>query len=544
MTWWNDIWLNESFATWMARKVVEKFNPEWDAHEQREQERHKAMLIDRLASTRQIRQPVKRPDDLANAFDGITYDKGGAVLTMFENWLGEQGFRDGVRRYLNRHAYGNAKAEDFFAALSESNPALAKSFSSFVEQPGVPRIDVALDCTTAKPELHVQQERFLPGAAVTPAPRQKWSAPVCVRYEGQASDKPFCTVLNDVRNSIALPVNTCPGWVLPNPSGVGYFLSGIDGSLLKGLVKAPLTGAEVVSLAADLSTLARSAAFSLDQVLEMAAGYAADPRPEVAKAAAEAVSGMHTAIFDANGRIQLMLWVNRHFAKRALQLGWQPREDDSDATRKLRAHLLPLATEIGGEPALRAEANKLALQWLSRKDGPQLGAMLRPLLHSAAYSGDRILLDALVAAAAASPDGGERDELFRALGSFTEPVLRQQAFDLLLSDRFDAREAVTILSTAARNPDSAPAVQQFVREHYDFLLAKLPEDYGAIMPEWGKMLCSVPERTAFQNFFQARAAKQKGGARNLAQALESIDICLANRKMQEENVRRFLATIQ
>ncbi|MFD2271936.1 M1 family metallopeptidase [Undibacterium arcticum] len=113
MAWWNDLWLNESFATWMSRKVTEKFNPAWDAQAQREDERINAIHTDRLASTRQIRQTIAKPDDLANAFDGITYDKGGAVLSMFESWLGEQRFRDGVRHYLKQHEHGNATAEDF-----------------------------------------------------------------------------------------------------------------------------------------------------------------------------------------------------------------------------------------------------------------------------------------------------------------------------------------------------------------------------------------------------------------------------------------------
>ncbi|MFC6520245.1 M1 family metallopeptidase [Undibacterium arcticum] len=136
MAWWNDLWLNESFATWMSRKVTEKFNPAWDAQAQREDERINAIHTDRLASTRQIRQTIAKPDDLANAFDGITYDKGGAVLSMFESWLGEQRFRDGVRHYLKQHEHGNATAEDFFCRDLRIRCAAVQGFFEFCRTTG------------------------------------------------------------------------------------------------------------------------------------------------------------------------------------------------------------------------------------------------------------------------------------------------------------------------------------------------------------------------------------------------------------------------
>ncbi|HJW57336.1 MAG TPA: M1 family metallopeptidase [Burkholderiaceae bacterium] len=541
MAWWNDLWLNESFATWMARKTVERFNPAWNAQEQRESERHKAMQTDRLASTRQVRQPIASRDDLANAFDSITYDKGGAVLTMFETWLGETRFRDGVRRYLDRHAFGNATAEDFFAALSESEPAFATAFSSFVEQAGVPHIALALDCSGA-PALRVHQERFLPGMPPTGTAQQQWMVPYCVRYAGQKSDKPYCVMLSGKQASLPLPEATsCPAWVLPNPSGSGYFLSSMAPALLNGLSHASLNASEAVALSGDMTMLAYSAALPQDQVLRMAARLAADARPEVAKAAADAAASVHPAMLGKKERIRLARWLSRHFGKRAKALGWLPQEADSDATRALRVALLPLLAETGADPVLRVEAKRHAMQWLGRKNAPKLGGMLRPVLQSAAYSGDQALFDALVTAAATSRESGDRNVIFHALGSFTSPALLQQSMNLALSDRFDPREAVTILRTASESPENAQAVNQFVRQHYDALLARLPEDYGALLPKWGNMLCSRSERDTFDSFHRQRAALHPGGTRNFLQALETIDLCLANRRMQGGKVKRYLA---
>ncbi|HYD79080.1 MAG TPA: M1 family aminopeptidase [Paucimonas sp.] len=540
MQWWNDLWLNESFATWMARKTIKQFKPEWDTEAHRKRERAHAMHIDRLASARQVRQPINVPDDLANAFDGITYSKGGAVLTMFETWLGEEAFRDGVRRYINRHEYGNATAEDFFAALSELDPKLAKGFSSFVEQPGVPRVGMTLQCE-GKPTLRLTQERFLP-AKPEAGPAQSWTIPVCVRYEGQKSDRPQCMLLSSKEAEWPLPdAAACPGWLLANPAGTGYFLPAPDASLVLQLPYRKLSGSEAAALAADLHLLAESASFPIDRVMDMAARYARDPRPEVVKAAVDAVDGIRTEWLSATERSKLARWIARHFGARAAQLGWLPRESESDATRSLRKVLLPLVASKGADRKLRAEARALAMKWLANKDKPPVGAMLGPILQTAAFSGDETVFDALAAAVSASRDAGLRHEMFSALGAFENPRLRQRAFELTLSERFDIREAAEILDAASKVPRHAPAVHAFIRERYDALAARLPEHYGARFAHWGKSLCSAQDRSALQQFFGGRIAGLKGGARNLAQALETIDICLASQSVQQERLKRFLA---
>ena len=127
------------------------------------------MDADRLPSARRIRQPVIAQDEVKAAFDSITYAKGESILVMFEAWLGREKFRDGVRRYMARHAWGNATAEDFFAALAATDDALLPALRGFVERPGVPMLDVALDCTAA-PRLELRQRRFEPAGAAAGAP--------------------------------------------------------------------------------------------------------------------------------------------------------------------------------------------------------------------------------------------------------------------------------------------------------------------------------------------------------------------------------------
>jgi cytosol alanyl aminopeptidase len=538
MAWWNDLWLNESFATWMARKNVKRFNPEWDSHARSSQERHKAIEADRLMSSRKIRQSIEVREDVENAFDSITYDKGGAVLTMFETWLGEEGFRDGVRRYLKRHAFGNATAEQFFDALADADPSLAKGFASFVEQPGVPLVSMRLECAS-RPVLHLTQERYLP-AAKEQGRAQSWIAPVCMRLDGQASDKPFCTVLRNRTEKVQLPVNSCPAWILPNPQGAGYFLTSLAGTKADRLARVPMNPGEAVSMLADMGLLVNSGSFPADVMMNLLASFAADPRPEVVKEAAEIAIELYSTLTRDQDRQRYAAWIRAHFGKRAAELGWLGRPGDTDAVRRLRIVLLPLVTEIGAEPALREQARQLAMGWL-RGDGVEVGGMYRQIIRSAAFNGDAELFGLLAQGVARSTDSEARNEMYKALGNFRAPVLRQRAFELVFSDKLDPREASTILFEAGETAENAPALQQFLGARLDALLPRLPEEMMTRIPRWGKHLCSVSEREGFMQNFGPRVKTHPLSAQSYAQTLETIDICIAGRKAQETRMSKYLA---
>ena len=154
--------------------------PEWHWDFRRVDSRAWAISSDRLASARRIRQPIEVRSDVRSAFDGISYSKGQSVLAMFENWLGPDKFRAGVRRYMAQYAWGVATADDFFAALAAEDAALLPAFRGFVDRPGVPLLGIALDCASG-PRLTLTQQRFLPKGS-TGDPRQQWVFPACVQY--------------------------------------------------------------------------------------------------------------------------------------------------------------------------------------------------------------------------------------------------------------------------------------------------------------------------------------------------------------------------
>ncbi|MDQ2870464.1 MAG: M1 family metallopeptidase [Acidobacteriota bacterium] len=147
LAWWDDTWLNESFATWMAARLLKDWKPEWDSAVSDVATRSETLDKDILKSARRIRQPILSPADIDNAFDDISYGKGGAVIAMFESWVGPEKFREGIRRYLSGHAFGTASSADFLSALEEAgSPGVARAFSTFLDQPGFPLVTADLRC--------------------------------------------------------------------------------------------------------------------------------------------------------------------------------------------------------------------------------------------------------------------------------------------------------------------------------------------------------------------------------------------------------------
>ncbi|HEY9112577.1 MAG TPA: M1 family metallopeptidase, partial [Rhodanobacteraceae bacterium] len=222
LDWWNDIWLNESFATWMQQKIEGEIHPDWHAHLGRIMGGQEAMQNDSLASARMIRQPITGNGDIETAFDGITYQKGAAVLGMFENFVGPKVFQQGMQAYIKAHAFGNATADglvDAIATAAGKGEAFKKAFKSFLDQNGVPLVATRLDC---KPKdaavLELTQSRYLPLGS-SGDPNRLWGVPVCVRFPNGAQ----CQMLSTKTAQMKVDGGQCPAWYMPNTNGDGYY---------------------------------------------------------------------------------------------------------------------------------------------------------------------------------------------------------------------------------------------------------------------------------------------------------------------------------
>src|SRR5207248_7258954 len=204
-SWWDDLWLNEAFATWMTFKTLESWHPDWGAALDRVSARGRALGADSLLSARRIRQPIESDDDMLNAFDAITYQKGASVIHMFEQFVGAEKFQRGVRRYLEAHAYSTASARDFLSDVSgASDVDIQSAFSSFLDQAGAPLVTAQVRCEPGRrPTLQLSQERYFP-LGLEPTAQQSdavWEIPVCVRWSGGRT----CALLATRSGAVELP---------------------------------------------------------------------------------------------------------------------------------------------------------------------------------------------------------------------------------------------------------------------------------------------------------------------------------------------------
>ncbi len=539
--WWDDIWLNEAFATWMGSKIVDRWKPEWGWAVQRAGARTAVMDQDSLATARRIRQPIAGNDDIANAFDGITYQKGAAVIGMFEGWVGAEGFRKGIQQYLKSHAWGNATADDFVASIAEATktPAVVPAFRSFLDQAGVPLITVDLQCGGGPPRLLLSQKRFRPTGS-TGAAEERWQVPVCART-GDPGAATACTLLTEPTGSLALP-GPCPARVLANAEN-GYYRVLYKGSLL-GKVLADrgrhLTPGERVATLSDAAALARSGDVPMATALALVPVFANDPDRPVVESVLKIAAVPRDLLVTDEMRPRYRQFVSDAFGARAIALGWVPRPGEDEDTQLLRAELVPFVANEGDEPALVAQASALAKAWL--KDRKAVDPLVSSqVLDVAARHGDMELFQAYLAAARKAADRRERMRLLGALGLFRDPAVVPAALALTLSDEFDARETVFILREEAMSPETRPEAWAFLKANFERLSARLPRESPARFPMLASGFSDAGRRADVEAFFKDKAPKYMGGPRVLAQTLEQIQLRAAFKAAQQESVSDFLS---
>jgi alanyl aminopeptidase len=541
-SWWNDIWLNEAFATWMDTLVVDEWQPDWHVRMNMDR-RSGAMRQDSLVSARSIRQPIESLDDIENAFDGITYEKGAAVLRMFELWEGADTFRDGVRRYMKAHADGNATTDDFLAAQSEAaGKDVATPFSTFLDKPGLPLVQVALTCpASGSPVVHLAQRRFLPPGSKG-STDQTWQIPVCMRW-GAGDANRSCTLLSTAQADVTLSSKSCPAWLEANDGQAGYYRTLYQGDLLKNLAAAgaALQPIDRAGLLLDLSPLIDTADLSPKDAIAISQAFIADPDPLVAS---ESVSpAFHLAelgLISDDQQPSYQRMMVKLFGSRAEALGLKPAAGESENQLELRMTMLGAALVIGEDPTLLPAAEKLGTGWIDDHSSvaPELADLL---LNVAAAHGDKALFDKIHSAAKAADDEEDRDRLYGSLFSFRDPHLFGQALALLTSGELPAGLTGRLVFGTIGDYRTRAQGWAFLKANFDQLHAGLPTDFSSYLLALGGSLdCTDQNRADYVSFFGDRAKTFPGGPRVYQNTLEGMDLCLARKKLIQSPVNDLL----
>jgi alanyl aminopeptidase len=456
--WWDDIWLNEGFASWMANKIVNQYHPEWKMNISELNSYQGAMENDALLSARQVRQPIESNDDIANAFDSITYQKGSALLNMFESYMGPEKFREGVHRYLLNYEWKNATSADFLAALAGGDSNIASAFSSFLDQPGVPLVTAHLECNGGAAHLNLSQQRFFPLGS-TGRTNQLWKVPVCVRYPVGSGDARQCALLDQKSADVQLSkASGCPGWVDANADADGYYRVLYQGDLLGNLFKNDaevLSLPEKVSLIGDVAALTENGKVPLGKALALAPILAADSHREVITKTMDITTGLEDAYLVPEDLLpRYRQYLMDLYGGQAQSLGWKASPGDTDDARLLRAQVLGVVANQAEDAEAITEAKKLAAAWLD--DHKAVASdMVAVVLNTAARHGDRDLFDHMRAAAKRETDENFRGILLFSLGFFPDREIVKIAMPIVLTDEFDSRQSLAIVGGVAQSAKTA-----------------------------------------------------------------------------------------
>lgn len=549
MVWWDDIWLNESFASWMGDRTLTTLHPAWGTPVAKVNLASTAMGMDSLVTARAVRQPIRSRGDVVNAFDGITYGKGEALLTMFERYVGPEKFRLGVRRYLQAHAFGNATAQDFVSAISaEAGQDLAPAFFSFLDQPGVPLVNVRLSCEKGQtPRLELSQRRYLPLGSKGDGQQQHWQIPFCAHYPGAKGTARACTLLTGAEGQLELPGSGCPAWVMPNAEATGYYQFQLEGKLLDRLVAEgarSLSMPERVSVVSNVGVLADLGAIPAGTALALVPRLLAgsDDR-HLLNATVPIVEGVKEHLVPADQRATFARYVRDVYGQRARALGFKgdpaDESDDSDEMWLQRRTLIELVAVQGEDAQLASEARALAERWLKDHSAAE-PIMVDAVLRIAGHYGDAAFYERLRQAAKAAGNQDERIHLLQGMAAFRTREQVKANFDALASDEFDIREAFMLLAAPTNQEETREYAFELFKSNYDTLTQKMPRETLPYMSFMGGSFCDAEHRASVETFFKERTAKEPGGERVLAQVLEGIDLCAAKKAAQEPSVAAFL----
>ncbi|HSR97243.1 MAG TPA: M1 family metallopeptidase [Kofleriaceae bacterium] len=545
MKWWDDLWLNEGFATFLATRTLRAVRPEIEAELEAAYSVNGVMSVDSLASARRIRQPIETTHDITNAFDGITYQKGAAVLTMIEHFIGDEPFRRGLHELLVAHATGNATTADLIAALAASaGKDLAPLASSFLDQPGVPVVAARTRCEGGRGRLELAQSRWRPIGSTTPD--ATWTIPVCVRAGIAGRVHEACTVLDAPTGTLELP--GCAEWVMPNAQGAGYYRATLppdDLARLRDRGTPRLAVVERVQLAHDLEAAFSSGALAGGDVLRALEPLARDAHGAVAMVPLSLLTFIHTYIVEGTQRASLRARVARLYAPAVAALGWTPAATDRPWRRLFRANLLAfLALEIE-DPSVLAEAARRGRRLLGldsdrtrHRDAvaPDLAELS---LAAAVRTGGADVFDALLGELERSDDAQLRQRALLALASTRDPALVSRALDLALDPHLRANERLVALKPLLGALATRDAAWAWLTAHFEALAALLPDRYGGQIPAMVSM-CDARRIDEVRAFFAPRIDKLTGGPRNLALALEGAQQCTARAAAQRDSVQRYL----
>lgn len=534
--WWNDIWLNEAFATWISYKTMDAVYPNTGFDLAAQRAAIGAMDNDSLASARQIRNPIDRNADILDAFDSITYRKGGGVLSMFENYLGEEAFRDGIRLHMRRFEDGVADVDDFMTSIADGSksPDVVESFNSFIMQPGIPYLDVEFTCPAPDAGLiRVSQSRYARVGSTIDPTAQTWVIPLAIKMNGANGERTVRQIFSG--SSMEVPLDGgCPDWVLPNADGAGYWRFALNESAWQNLITNydQLSAAEQLSFIDSATAAFTSGDLSASTLLQAIAVNANGSW----SAALDPLSTLNSyldVLPDEVSRDAFRDFVRAAYDERWNRLASSPASSLSEGEQLLKTSLSSALINMDRLDEERARLAAGAAAYVGVINSPDPSALTPDLVQTAiriaAENDDGAFFQAALDYAESATNQRERRQIFYTLARKGNEADALALMDLVLTDAYEGQLTWGVYLATLQNQAARAATWEKFKTDFEQVIAKTPEIRKPQTARLVSYFCTSDEIDDAIAFVETQASLISGYERRLAQATESARLCAAFR---------------
>jgi puromycin-sensitive aminopeptidase len=532
MKWWNGIWLNEAFATFMEMLVTDAFRPEWERWVSFGLSRSAAFDVDALASTRPIEFEVVSPEDAEGMFDILTYEKGAAVVRMLEQYLGADEFRAGIRTYLQKHQFDNTETTDLWDALEEAtDQPVRRIMDSWIFQGGFPVIDVEIIDDGGTVRLSQQRFRYLDiddGPDVT---EPRWSVPLIMSQERDGAIEFERVLLEGDSTDVALW--EAVDWVLVNTEGTGFYRVRYSPDLLAALTaraQTQLSPIERYLLVDDMWAFVLAGQRGAFEFVEFAETFSDETDLSVWQRLTGALGSLDR-LLDGEARAAFQARVRDLLRPAYERLGDEPAGDEPDRVRQVRATLLESLGVLGADDAARARAAAL----LERHDadaGSVDPALVAASVNILAAAGAAERYDDFVARFKAASTPQEELRYLSTLADFDDAGLIQRTLAMTLNGEVRTQNAPYLLRRALTNRDHGAVAWRFVQDNWEAINERFPSNSIVRMLEGIRSLSEPVVADTVYAFFDEHDLPQ--GQRILEQHLERLRVNVALREAEAE----------
>lgn len=555
LAWWNDIWLNEAFATWISFKITQTIAPEFEAPLALSSSILRTMSWDAQAASRAIRQPIAHGGDVYNAFDPITYRKGAGVLTMLEAWLGEDTFRTAVRAYIAAHAHGIATTPDLLAALTKtSGKDVSGVVAKFLDQPGTPLVSVKLKCDAgAAPTLALAQTRYLPAASKT-AKGDPWRIPMCVRFGtkgGPQGGTRHCTEFSGPTGTITLPTKTCPTWVHPNDQERGYYRWSLEPKLLLALLgphRGSLTVVEKAAMANHLVALLESntpaaAMVAVPAMIKALKALSKETHQQVVKSLVAPLMMLARHVPEEQRAAFSKRVVKPVLGRHMSRLGFTTKPNPK-ATSFSDGLLRPTVSKaffdlMRQNKKLRSSVSSVAAKALAdfKAVTPAMFATTIPL---AGREGGPAFVAELSKNLSKAPTPAHRVAMVRAMGAGVKADAVVAGLEKLLDGSLRAQDVRELRRYSSAAPEAVQAGWDWMKTHFEALTKLVGTKSARGLVWFGSDLCTAAQQQDFRTFFGDAARDKVGVKRMVGVVGEIIGRCIRMRAALQPALKKAL----